>query len=65
MAAWQKAQVASLWTGTGSDWRGALMAAPAAGQLAGAGVCLTPAAAPSNSGRVRSSSRSRRPDGIG
>ena len=25
MAAWQKAQVASLWTGAGSDSRGALM----------------------------------------
>jgi hypothetical protein len=63
MAAWQNAQVASLWTGGGSDSRGALMVETVAFWTAPGGSA--PAATPTARGRASRSSRIRRPGRIG
>ena len=59
MAAWQNAQVASSWTGGGSDSRGALMVGLVTGWTAAGGS--TPAATPTARGSARRSSRNTRP----
>src|SRR6476660_10307680 len=59
MAAWQNAQVASLWTGGGRDSRGGLMVGPDANRATAGGSA--PAATPTTNGRASRSSRSRRP----
>ena len=63
MAAWQKAQVASLCTGVGSDSRGVPMVEVEAVRVAGR--CCARLAPPRTSGRAMRSSRSNRPVRIG
>jgi hypothetical protein len=59
MAAWQNAQVASSWTGGGSDSRGALIVGPVTGWTASGGSA--PAATPTARGSARRSSRNTLP----